>query len=83
MLLTPEGARAKKVDAFEVTTRESDLAVSRRAPLEFQRGTGASVEKLTIELVPNEADPKKGSLHIAWGTFSLTSPIEVEVELAP
>ena len=61
-----------------------DASEIERAPIAFKapmttEQAGDMKEKLTIDLLFQEANPKDVTLKIAWGKLQLSAPIQVPV----
>jgi hypothetical protein len=74
VFIDPAKARAAHIDASEIE----------RAPVEFKalmttEQASESKEKLTIDLIFQQANLKDVTLKIAWGKLQLSAPIQVPV----
>jgi hypothetical protein len=72
--IDPAKTRAAHMDASEIN----------KAPVEFKvpmttEQAGEMKEKLTIDLVFQETNPKDVTLKISWGKLQLTAPVQVPI----
>jgi len=74
VFIDPAEVRATHLDAFEI----------QKAPVMFEvpmsvAKAATKTDKLTIELTYPQDDMRKVTLSVAWGTLTLTAPIDVTV----
>ena len=74
VFIDPAKARAGHMDASEIER----APIAFKAPMTTEQA-GDLKEKLTIDLVFQEANPKDVTLKIAWGKLQLSAPIQVPV----
>lgn len=74
VFIDPAKARAEHMDASEV----GRAPIAFKAPMTTEQA-GELKEKLTIDLLFQEANPKDVTLKIAWGKLQLSAPIQVPV----
>jgi Protein of unknown function (DUF2911) len=74
VFIDPAKTRAEHMDASEV----GRAPVAFKAPMTTEQ-VGEMKEKLTIDLLFQEANPKDVTLRIAWGKLQLSAPIQVPV----
>jgi hypothetical protein len=72
--IDPAKARAARLDASEIN----------KAPVEFKvpmtsEPAGEMKEKLTIDLLFQDMNPKDVTLKISWGKLQLTAPVQVPI----
>lgn len=65
----PDPIRQKHIDAFEVSTRPTEIPVRFEAPLTFEP-RDAPRQRLEIQLTEER-------LVIEWGTFALSAPVSI------
>lgn len=74
VFIDPAKARAGHMDASEIER----APIAFKAPMTTEQASD-SKEKLTIDLMFQEANPKDVTLKIAWGKLQLSAPIQVPV----
>jgi DUF2911 family protein len=74
VFIDPAKARAAHMDASEI----GRAPIAFKAPMTTEQA-GDMKEKLTIDLLFQEADPKDVTLKIAWGKLQLSAPVQVPV----
>ncbi len=74
VFIDPAKARAGHMDASEIER----APIAFKAPMTTEQASDMK-EKLTIDLLFQEANPKDVTLKIAWGKLQLSAPIQVPV----
>ncbi|HKS39505.1 MAG TPA: DUF2911 domain-containing protein [Blastocatellia bacterium] len=74
VFIDPAKARAGQMDASEIER----APIAFKAPMTTEQASELK-EKLTIDLMFQEANPKDVTLKIAWGKLQLSAPIQVPV----
>jgi hypothetical protein len=72
VFIDPAKARAAHMDASEIAR----APIAFKAPMKTEQAA-ESKDKLTIDLVFQEATPKDVTLRIAWGNLQLSAPVQV------